>query len=275
MKAKFFLIALSAMMLFAVQAYAQRGERHEGRSRSNARVEHRSSRPATRSSSVARPAQTRRSSAVSRNQSDARRSSTPQNRGTERRSSATTSRSSTHRNAAVAPRRSESHSVAPRSANRQHGRATSRNRSYDRRPAAPRHAPHRHYEPVFHHHHGYYHHSYHCRFNDWYWYTWGGYSNRFICHRLYRDRFFDNLLGYYLWGAINAPTRLDIGDITFTRYNETLKVRNGYDTSYLDLYRYQTVRYISGYTTVDVSTGGGFADIRFYDEYGNEANYRL
>ena len=144
-----------------------------------------------------------------------------------------------------------------------------------RRHLPPPPPPHRPWRPVFHHHHSYMHHLYHCVFDRWYWYTWGGYHNRFICHSLYRNRFFDNLLGYYIWGALDAPTRLDIGDMILTRYNSTLKVQIGASVSYLDLYRYQTATYRSGYTYIEVSTGNGSALVRFYDEYGNEATYRL
>ena len=133
--------------------------------------------------------------------------------------------------------------------------------------------PHRPWRPVFGHHHGYLHH--HCYFNSWYWYTWGGYHNRFICHRLYHNRFFDSLLGDYIWGAINAPTKLEIGNMILTRYNITLKVQVGNSVSYLDLYRYQTVSFLAGYSSIEVTTGNGSALVRFYDDYGNEATYRL
>lgn len=86
---------------------------------------------------------------------------------------------------------------------------------------------------------------------------------------------FDSLLGYYIWGAINAPTKLEIGNMILTRYNNTLKVQVGNSVSYLDLYRYQTVSYLAGYTSIEVTTGNGSALVRFYDDYGNEATYRL
>jgi len=60
-----------------------------------------------------------------------------------------------------------------------------------------------------------------------------------------------------------------------TRYNNTLKVQVGNSVSYLDLYRYQTVSYLAGYTSIEVTTGNGSALVRFYDDYGNEATYRL
>lgn len=140
--------------------------------------------------------------------------------------------------------------------------------SYRYRPAPPP-------PPRYHHHHSYYHHHHHCYFNDWYWYSWGGYRNRFICHRYYRNRFFDSMLGYYLWGTLNAPTRLDIGGLSLTRYNNLLKIQVDMQCAYMDLYTWQTVQYQVGQTIVSISTGSGYATVRFYDEYGNEAVYSL
>ncbi|MCM1324417.1 MAG: hypothetical protein NC218_09835 [Acetobacter sp.] len=153
-------------------------------------------------------------------------------------------------------------------------------KTYDRRYRSPQqyYAPPRyHHHPAPHHHRPvprYYHHHY-CAFDNWYWYSWGGYHNRYICHRHYRNRYFDSMLGYYLWGALNAPTRLDIGNMTLTRYNNTLKIQIGNQISYLDLYRSQNVVYKVGYTTVNITTGSGYTSIHFYDEYGNEASYTL
>lgn len=48
-----------------------------------------------------------------------------------------------------------------------------------------------------------------------------------------------------------------------TRYNNTLKVQVGNSVSYLDLYRYQTVSYLAGYTSIEVTTGNGSALVRF------------
>lgn len=74
---------------------------------------------------------------------------------------------------------------------------------------------------------------------------------------------------------MSAPTRIDIGDMSLTRYNNMLKIKIGNDCSYLDLYQNQTVIYKAGYTSISISTGNGYASIRFYDEYGNEATYSL
>lgn len=83
------------------------------------------------------------------------------------------------------------------------------------------------------------------------------------------------MLGYYIWGALNAPTRLDIGNMTFTRCNNTLQIRIGNQYTNLDLYMNQNIEYKVGYTTVNVNVGNGFAAITFYDEYGNQALYNL
>lgn len=147
---------------------------------------------------------------------------------------------------------------------------------YEQRRPPQQHRPHYGYpppRPVPH--HGYSYYPHHCHFNQWSWYSWGGYNNRYICHRQYRDRYFDSMLGYYIWGAMNAPTRLDIGNMSFTRYNGRLQLKIGNSYSYLDLYAGQTISYIVGTTTVSVSTGRGYATIRFSDEFGNYAVYTL
>lgn len=244
MKRKLFFMAL-AMMLFAVQGYAQR-ERNE------------------RSSSRRTTTSTRVESRSSHSSSRQERTAVCSSRTTPERTQVTRSNNERVRQAAPQGRRQQGN-VAPRHETRSYQPEPPRHRPAPRRPA-----------PVFRHHHGYYHHHYHCAFDNWRWYSWGGYHNRFICHRLYHNRFFDSLLGYYLWGALDAPTRIDIGNITFTRYNNALRVRIGNNyCSDLDLYRYQRVQYTSGYTTINVSTGGGVATIRLYDEYGNDAVYYL
>lgn len=85
------------------------------------------------------------------------------------------------------------------------------------------------------------------------------------------------MLGYYLWGTLNAPTRLDIGNMSFVRSGSRLKIQIGNSVSYLDLYAGQTISYVVNRigTSVNVTVGGGHAIIRFYDEYGNDAVYTL
>lgn len=225
------------MILFAVQGYAQR-ERHE--SRRGHRTEQRSENPRYRQN---RPP---------------RREYTAPQRNTPSRQSGYGSRYDTP--------------------HRQDYRRAPSDRYY--RPPQPHHrpAPPAYYHrpvPVYRHHHDYYHHRHHCYFDDWYWYSWGGYRNRFICHRHYHNRYFDSMLGYYIWGALTAPTRLDIGNMTFTRYDGMLQIRIGNQYTNLDLYISRSIVYKVGYTTVNVSVGNGYASILFYDEYGNQASYTL
>ncbi len=272
MKQKFFIITL-VMMLFAVQGYAQR-EGNRGRGQGQHRTEQRTSH--------ARPGgQTRQSREV---QGNHRKQSTPRrevsNQRDGQRSSHARPGGQTRQSREVQGHHRQQ-TTPQREVSNQRGK---QNRSHDRgHYTPPRHNPPTHSrptpppprpKPVYRHHHSYHHHH-HCTFNDWYWYSWGGYRNRFICHRHYHNRFFDSLLGYYLWGTLTAPTRLDIGNMTFTRHGDMLKIQNGNSCSYLELYRIQSVTYNVGYTTVHISTGSGYASIHFYDEYGNEAVYSL
>jgi hypothetical protein len=43
----------------------------------------------------------------------------------------------------------------------------------------------------------------------------------------------------------------------------------------MNLWQNQTVRYVANYTTIEITTGNGYAYIYFYDNYGNEATYQL
>jgi hypothetical protein len=262
------IVALIAMMFFAVEGYAQRSERSGGSRGHSPRVENRSS---SRSSNYARTAPQPRNSSYSRQQAAPSRGSSYQRQGSYQRQSTVNqsrvSRPSSNRQA------SQVQNTRPR----QNGHVAPQ-RGYQaphHRPAPPSHHHYGAYRPTFHHHHAHYHHHHNCIFDRWSWYSWQGYHNRFIRHGYYHNRYFDNMLGYYLWGSLNAPTRLDIGNMTFTRYNSTLKIRIGNDYSYLDLYRYQRIVYNVGYTTVEVTTSSGYATIYFYDEYGNTATYRL
>jgi hypothetical protein len=133
-------------------------------------------------------------------------------------------------------------------------------------PRTEQRAPH--HEPM------HYHHPHPCYFDSWYWYTWGGYERRFICHSRYQ-RYFDSVLGYYLWGSMTAPTRIDLGKLSLTRYQNNLKVSIEGQTSYLNLYKNQTVKYQADNTLLDVTTGNGVAIIHFYDGSGNEATYKI
>ena len=244
MKKKIFIITILVMGLFAVQGYAQRERGGSGRSYRVERPMHRNMQP------VRSPR-----SAVQRNSPMFRNGSSY--------------RSGT-------PRHQEQYRPARPRANIHHPDALQYRRPlsghYHRHTPPP---PNRPWQPFFRHHHGFWHYHYPCRFNDWYWYRWGGYYNRFICHRWYQDRFFDNLLGYYIWGTIDDPMRLEIGNMILTRYQNRLKIQSGSSVSFLDLYRHQTVCYSVGYTNIEVTTGNGSALVRFYDDYGNEATYCL
>lgn len=244
MKKKIFIITIWVMGLFAVQGYAQRERGGSGRN-------HRVERPVHRNmQSVHSPrSSVQRNSPMFRNRSSYRPGISRQREQYWQ----ARPRGNVHRADALQYRRPPSG-------------------HYRRRMPPP---PNRIWHPVFRHHHGFRHYHHHCHFSNWYWYRWGGYYNRFICHRWYRDRFFDSLLGYYIWGTIDAPTRLEIGDMILTRYDGRLKVQIGNNVSYFDLYRTQTICYKSGYTSIEVTTGNGSALVRFYDDYGNEATYCL
>lgn len=271
MKAKIFFIALFAMMIFAVQGYAQRSERRGGE-RSQPRVEH--SAPSNRGSAV-------RSSAPSREHSYSRPQNSHGNSGVHQSRSVNNDRPTTTTRTPQQPTRRDAVRSNSASSSREQVRSNSSRAPQNNVRRAPATAP-RH-DNVGHNNHvhrpsfrsGVHYHSHRCRFDSWDWYHWGGYHNRFICHRHYRNRYFDSLLGYYLWGTIDVPTRIDIGNMSFTRYNNTLKIKVGYDVTYLDLYRYNNISYTIGYTTVTVITQYGYATIYFADDYGNTATYRL
>jgi hypothetical protein len=74
---------------------------------------------------------------------------------------------------------------------------------------------------------------------------------------------------------MTAPTRIDFGTLSLTRYQNNLKVSIEGNVSYLNLYKNQTVRYQADNTLLDVTTGNGVAIVHFYDANGNEATYKL
>ncbi|MBQ2887017.1 MAG: hypothetical protein IJE43_25170 [Alphaproteobacteria bacterium] len=272
------------MLVPAVQGYAQGPRREGGHGHSSsrsapARSHSAPSRSSTPSRSYSAPS---RSSAPRQSYSTPSRSTAPRqsystpSRSTSRPSVTTQPRSSTPRQSATAPTR-----TAPQ---RQGVTTTPRNSAP--RHEAPRHnrptppPPPRHHSGHNHHHHGYlshghHHHHHHCIWDSWRYYSYGGYHNRFICHSYYRDRYFDSLLGYYLYGSFDRPTRLEIGGLSLEKYNGQLQIRNGSSYSYMSLWQNQSVSYTSSYTTVSITTGNGQAIIYFYDSYGNEATYVL
>ena len=259
MKKLFYYIALFAMMFFAVQGYAQRREGRNGGERQSVTRSHT---PSSRSS-VRREAAPRREQA--RPQSNVTRSNG--NPSVQRRDN----------NVRQEPARRENN---VRQGNARRENNVRREPARHERVRHNQHPPRREYhsprpKPSFGHHHLYHHHTHRCIFDSWDWYIWGNYHNRFIRHMHYHNRFFDSLLGYYIWGSIDVPERIEIGNMSFTRYNDMLKIKIGNQYTYLDLYRYANVCYTIGYTTVNVVTSNGYATIYFEDDYGNTASYRL
>ena len=123
------------------------------------------------------------------------------------------------------------------------------------------------------------HHHHHCAphygyYYNPYWYTWYSYPGRYV---YYSGMYFDMLLGYYIYGTMDRPSKIKIEGLTFTRKSDRLKVKNGTEpVTYLDLYRDRTMRYsYPDGRTIDVKTGDGSAEITFYDKKGNYAEYRL
>lgn len=166
-------------------------------------------------------------------------------------------------------------------------RSTQNRGSYSRGNSKPQNHNRGHYTPPprhnnhSHHHvtpapppprHTHYRHHHHCYFTDWCWYTWNGYAKRY---RYYRNCYWDSFLGYYIYGSMSAPTRIDIGGLSLTRYGNSLKIQNGTSVSYMDLWLSQTVTYSYNNTSIVITTGNGIANIKFYDAYGNSASYIL
>lgn len=276
MKKKVLFIITLLMMCLAVQGYAQDRQGHRGhRTEQQNKGERRSGYSRSRENNSHRNRE--RIAPTKATQRSHDRYNKEQNRNNRHSGYSRSRENNNHRNyERTTPQRTRD-SYQHSSSNRKHDGRGDRSRytpppkhhgspHHYRKPAPP---------PRYRHHHNFYHHSHHCHFADWYWYNWGGYRNRFICHRHYHNRFFDSMLGYYLWGALNAPERLDIGGLSLTRYNSLLKIQNNREYSYIDLYTSQTILYQVGNTMVEISAGNGYATIRFYDEYGNDAVYTL
>ena len=152
MKKKIFIITILVMGLFAVQGYAQR---ENGRNQS-----HRVERSSNRSMS----------SVHSLRSSPSRNFSANQN-------------SRSYRHSDVGDRGVRHYAPGRPNVDRNRPGAL----RYQRPPSGYHHRhmpppPSHSWRPIFHHHHGFRHYHHHCYFNDWYWYRWGGYYNRFICH---------------------------------------------------------------------------------------------
>ena len=262
-----------AMMFAVVQGYAQRSvTRGSSPSRSTSVS---ATRPATpvRSSSVTstRPATPVRSSSVT-----STRTATPV-----RSSSVTPTRTATT---------SRSSSVTPtRTATTSRSNDGYQSRSYSGRtqptPQAPHHSGHHappppkprhgggHHAPYLRHAHHYHHH--HCTFEAWAWITYLDYSYRFVRHSYYADRFFDALLGTYLYGSLVTPNKILVGGTLFHRYSDYISVRCGNNVDCYYVYTdYHKVYYI-GNNMVELIVGGGYVTLYIHDDYGNEATYYL
>ena len=243
---KTFFIAIMAMSLFAVQGYAQGARGHGGHHHSGHGGGHR-----TEKSYSGHSGSSSRGSYTTQHHGGVTRGGTNQGGNYNRQTPPPSTRQG-YGSGHQSQSRGGSHHVAP--------------------PAPSHHG--NHWRPTYHHHHNYHHHHHHCIFDSWSWYAWRGYSQRFIRHNVY-NRYFDSMLGYYLWDSFDAPTRIDIGSMSFTRYQRSLKITIGNNISYLDLYQYYKVTYQVGTTYVQVIVDGGYANIYLYDEYGNSATYRL
>lgn len=265
MRIKTILIALVAMMLFAVQGYAQRQESREVRQR-------------TEQTSRSNRTSKRNSASYQRDYSKAGKQSVLPSGTTQTRVSTSPKRSSQRTRVSNTPtpeRPREKVSANPQRNSKGQRSSALRDKRYEQSRTPSSYHHHGGYRPTYNHHKSYHHHPHRCIFDNWNWYYWGGYNNRFIRHAYYHNRFFDSMLGYYLWGAFDRPTRIEIGDLSIIRRHSDLKISTGYETTYLDLHRYHRVVYRIGHTRVEITTTQGYANIYIYDEYGNTATYRL
>ena len=267
------IIAIIAMLVPAVQGYAQGPRRDGGHSSTHSRshsAPSRSSSPSRSQASPSRSSAPRQSYTAPSRSTAPRQSATAPSRSTTPRQSATPqTRSTTPRQSGVTSSTPPQRSTAPRYDSPRQNSGGQRHTP----PPPPRHSGNHHRHGYLS--HGHHHHHHHCIFDSWRYYTYGGYHNRFICHSYYRDRYFDSLLGYYLYGSFDRPTRLDIGGLSITRYNGQLRIQNGASYSYMSLWQNQTVKYVYNHTTIEITTGRGYAYIYFFDNYGNEATYQL
>lgn len=278
MRPRIHIIAIVAMMLFAVQGYAQRQESREVRQRTEQTS--RSNRTSKRNSaSYQRDYSKAGKQSVLPSGTTQTRVSTSQNRSSERQRVSTSPKRSSQRtrvsNTPTPERPREKVSANPQINSKGQRSSALRDKRYEQSRTPSSYHHHGGYRPTYNHHRSYHHHPHRCIFDNWNWYYWGGYNNRFIRHAYYHNRFFDSMLGYYLWGAFDRPTRIEIGDLSIIRRHSDLKISTGYETTYLDLHRYHRVVYRIGHTRVEITTTQGYANIYIYDEYGNTATYRL
>ncbi len=263
-----------AMMFAVVQGYAQR-------SVASSRTASRSTATAVRTSpSTSRSTATavRTSPSTSRSTSTAVRTSSSTSRST---STAVRTSSSTSRSTATAVRTSSStsRSTATTARSPQSRHSTHSKPHHSGHPAPPPHDHHHHggvhHRPHFNQAHHFHHH--HCVFSAWAWVTFLDYQYRFVRHAQYSDRFFDTTLGYYVYGSLDKPRRIDVGNLSFIHRNGYLEIWNH---NQITTYPYREmpnslVYYVNQYTTVEVSFYYGFATVKIFDDYGNTAYYYI
>ena len=119
------------------------------------------------------------------------------------------------------------------------------------------------------------HYQYKSNFDVWMWVSFMNYHRRFICDSRYANRYFDTVLGYYIYGALDAPSELVIGKLSLSRYNNFLSViSDGRARSY-NVYNSHRLNYVVGYKNVDILIKNGIVVITIFDELGNSATYYM
>ena len=259
---KSILVMALAMMFAVVQGYAQRNVPSGNRTTSAARS---SSVSSAKTATTSRPSSVASTRAVT----------------TSRPSSVTSTRTTTtSRPSSVTPTRA----VTPVRSN-----DGSPSRSYSGRtqptPQPPHHSGHQtpllpkprhgggYHAPYFKHSH--HHHHYDCTFEKWAWVTFLDYQYRFVRHSYYADRFFDTMLGCYLYGNLLTPNKILVGNTLLHRYSDYISVRCNNKVDCYYVYTDTRVMYQVGNNTIELLVGGGYVTITIYDNYGNEATYYL
>ncbi|MBE6468336.1 MAG: hypothetical protein E7004_07100 [Alphaproteobacteria bacterium] len=251
---KFMFVMALAMIFFAVEGYAQRNNSSSSRSTRTATVTR-----TTTSRSVTTP--TRSKTTTSRNSRPVEMPQVrPQNTG--------------RRPVEMPQVRPQNTGRRPVEMPKIDGRGGSNHSRTTPPPRSHHHNGHKPHAPHFGHHHHYHHHHYHCVFTQWVWISYLGYSQRFIRHISYSDRYFDSHLGYYVYGDLSAPQRIEICGVSFYRHGECLMV-NGADNAGYYLYADRHVVYEIGRNTVEITTGNGYATLYICDGYENYATYYL
>ena len=247
MKRLFFIMML-VMMFFAVEGYAQR-QRGERSQTSHQVVGHQQSRPLQQG---VRPQSSQQS--VGRQQPQYTRR--PQHSHSSQYGVG--SQQSQHGNRSNSPQ----HGVRP-----QHHQQP----QYGVRPQHGNGINHRHSHFT----HGERHYKHLCNFNVWRWVSYLDYHRRFVCHANYVDRYYDTMLGYYVYGTLQTPKSIVVGRLELKRSNTYLSTCNdGYYKSY-HVYEPAHLVYNAGYRTVDVTVGEGLIIVNMFDDRGNSATYYL